>query len=449
MCGLLKQTILQAQTTMKTKTKLILLIPLLLACLALLPKAHAVNPPPDGGYPGANTAVGTQSLFSLTSGVWNTALGYQALNHDTVGGNNTATGVRALLSNTIGNYNTANGVLALSSNISGVGNVATGYIALRSNGNGGYNTANGYQALSGNMAGSYNVALGAWALAYNTVSYNTAIGVQALYFNTAGNYNTAIGYQALYGVNGNSSGFGNTATGNRALYSNTEGFQNTANGVDALHSNTAGQNNTAIGQGALGSNTTGIVNTALGVSAGSGVTTADNVICIGAGVGGENVSNTCYIGNIFGVTSAGATAVYVNSLGKLGTVVSSLRFKDEIKPMDHASEAILALKPVTFRYKEEIDPARSPQFGLVAEDVEKVNPDLVVRDGEGKVNTVRYEAVNAMLLNEFLKEHHQVQDLKAIVAEQQKQIEALTAGLQKVCAQVETSKTAPQVVNNP
>ena len=127
------------------------------------------------------------------------------------------------------------------------------------------------------------------------------------------------------------------------------------------------------------------------------------------------MSNTCYIGNIFGVTSALGTAVYVNSLGKLGTVVSSRRFKDEIQPMDKASEAILALKPVTFRYKEEIDPGRSPQFGLVAEDVEKVNPDLVVRDGEGKVNTVRYEAVNAMLLNEFLKEHRKVEELEATI----------------------------------
>jgi hypothetical protein len=164
------------------------------------------------------------------------------------------------------------------------------------------------------------------------------------------------------------------------------------------------------------------------------------------------VSNTCYIGNIFGVTSAGATAVYVNSLGKLGTVVSSQRFKDEIKPMDKASEAILALKPVTFRYKQEIDPVRSPQFGLVAEDVEKVNPELVVRDAEGKVNSVRYEAVNAMLLNEFLKEHRKVEqltkDFESKLAEQQKQIEALTAGLQKVSAQLEASKSAPQVVNN-
>ncbi len=205
---------------------------------------------------------------------------------------------------------------------------------------------------------------------------------------------------------------------------------------------------------------------------------------IGANVSGEDVSNTCYIGNIFGVTSDGATAVYVNSLGKLGTVVSSRRFKDEIKPMDKASEAILALQPVTFRYKQEIDPQGIPQFGLVAEDVEKVNPDLVVRDAEGKVNAVRYEAVNAMLLNEFLKEHRAVQELKSTVAkqeatiakqqndfqiaisqqqkdfrataaQQQGQIKAVTATLkeqaaqiQKVSEQLEASKPAPQMVLN-
>jgi Chaperone of endosialidase len=181
------------------------------------------------------------------------------------------------------------------------------------------------------------------------------------------------------------------------------------------------------------------------------------------------VSNTCYIGNIFGVTSAGATAVYVNSLGKLGTVVSSRRFKDEIKPMHKASEAILALTPVTFRYKQEVDPGRSPQFGLVAEDVEKVNPDLVVRDGEGKVNTVRYEAVNAMLLNEFLKEHKKVEEQQATIgqlksnaakqeaaiSELKRDLGVLTAQLKeqaaqihKVSAQIEIKEPAPQTVAN-
>jgi Chaperone of endosialidase len=236
--------------------------------------------------------------------------------------------------------------------------------------------------------------------------------------------------------------------------------------------------NTAVGRLALYNNFSGLNNTALGDSAGINVTTANDVICIGGNIGGENVDNTCYIGNIFGVTSAGAAAVYVNSLGKLGTVVSSRRFKERIKPMDKASEAILALKPVTFHYKKDIDPQSVPQFGLVAEDVEKVNPDLVVRDGEGKVNTVRYEAVNAMLLNEFLKEHRKVEKLEATVAQQQKefqtfaaeqqsQIQALTACLEQQAAQIqkvsaqlataspsggglEMSKPSPQVVlSNP
>jgi predicted RNase H-like nuclease (RuvC/YqgF family) len=151
------------------------------------------------------------------------------------------------------------------------------------------------------------------------------------------------------------------------------------------------------------------------------------------------------------------------SSGKLGTVVSSARFKEAIKPMDKTSEAILALKPVTFRYKEELDPDKIPQFGLIAEEVEKVNPDLVVRDEDGTVNTVRYEAVNAMLLNEFLKNHRtdqnqarKLQDqeatiaqLKTSVMQQQKQIEALTATFQKVSDQVALSKPAPQLVANP
>jgi endosialidase-like protein len=184
----------------------------------------------------------------------------------------------------------------------------------------------------------------------------------------------------------------------------------------------------------------------LGDSAGQNVTTAGNVICIGANVAGANVSNSCYIGSIFGQTSSAGTAVFINSDGKLGTATSSRRFKQEIQPMEGTSEVIFALKPVTFRYKKGIDPQGIPQFGLVAEDVEAVNPDLVVRDKNGETYTVRYDAVNAMLLNEFLKEHHQVQDLKAIVAEQQRRIDALTAGLEKVSAQVQLSKPEPQVV---
>ena len=182
---------------------------------------------------------------------------------------------------------------------------------------------------------------------------------------------------------------------------------------------------------------TGSGNIALGIGAGFTVTTANSVICIGAD--GQNVSNSCYIGNIFGATSSGGAAVLVNSSGKLGTMTSSVRFKEDIKPMDNVSEALFALKPVTFRYKREIDPAGISQLGLVAEEVDKVNPDLVVRDKEGKPYSVRYDQVNAMLLNEFLKEHHEVQELK-------KQVAALTAGLQKVSAQIELNTTASTVV---
>jgi Chaperone of endosialidase len=362
-----------------------------LVCVGLLPEAHAVSPPPDGGYPGGNTAEGQNALFSLTSGTWNTALGYRALYQNTTGNNNTATGLRALFSNLDGDNNVATGVYALFDNTSGEGNAA-----------------HGYQSLANNTIGSFNTASGNFALHRNTIGGN------------------------------------NAAYGDSALANNTGGGANTAIGEDALEANSTGDWNTAVGGGALGGNGTGSFNVALGAQAGLNVTTADNVICVGYGIGGANLSNRCYIGNIYGVTPNAATAVYVNSLGQLGTIVSSRRFKDEITPMDKASEAILALKPVTFRYKKEVDAGRTPQFGLVAEDVEKVNPDLVVRDKEGNPYTVRYEAVNAMLLNEFLKEHKTVQDLKSVVAEQQKQIEALTAGLRKVNVRLGATKPTLQ-----
>jgi hypothetical protein len=243
-----------------------------------------------------------------------------------------------------------------------------------------------------------------------------------------------------------------------ALFFNTTGNQNTAEGTDALISNTTGINNTATGFSALEFNTTGNNNIAVGYFAGGAITTGSDNIDIGhAGVAGESKhirigtrgthTNTNIVG-ISGVTVGGGVGVIVDGNGRLGTTTSSERFKDEIKPMDKASEAILALKPVTFRYKHELDPDGIPQFGLVAEQVEKVNPDLVARDDQGKPYTVRYEAVNAMLLNEFLKEHRKVEELEATTAKQQKQIEALTTGLQKVSAQVEMSKPASQMVLN-
>ena len=268
-------------------------------------------------------------------------------------------------------------------------------------------------------------------------------------------YNTAQGDLALQSLRTGAEF--NTAIGGAALASNTTGGCNTATGTNALRVNTTGMDNTANGVQALASLTAGSTNTALGYCAGINLTTGDKNIYIGnLGVAAE--SETIRIGSanhtrvfmagIYGVTSSNGAAVYINPSGQLGTAPSSARFKEEIEPMDKASEAILGLRPVTFRYKKEIDPDSTPQFGLVAEQVEKVNPDLVARDSKGKVYTVRYDAVNAMLLNEFLKEHHQVQDLKAIVASQQKQIEALTAGLQKISALVEMNRTAPQMVLN-
>jgi len=232
--------------------------------------------------------------------------------------------------------------------------------------------------------------------------------------------------------------------------------------VDALYHNRVGHDNTAEGYLAL-LNCTGSNNAALGSGAGGSLTAGSNNIDIGApGVAGESnkirigkqgTQNGTFIAGIFGVTMTGSPVV-VNSTGKLGVSgTSSIRFKKAVKPMNDASEAILALKPVTFRYKEEIDPEGIPQFGLVAEEVERVNPDLITRDEAGKPAAVRYEAVNAMLLNEFLKEHRQVQALKSTLAQQQKQVEALTASfkeqaaqIQKVSEQLEVSKSSPRLV---
>ena len=432
---------------MKKRNFIITTILLALGFLALCPVAQAVSPAPDGGYPGQNTAEGQSALLHLAGGTYNTALGWSSLGFNVIGTFNTAVGAAALLNNTA-DQNTATGAGALFSNTTGAFNTANGALTLLSNTTGNFNTAGGFHALYFNTTGIQNTANGEGALFSNTTGgNNTANGVNALFNNTAGGLNTATGFQALF----NNTSSDNTANGASALFHNSTGLANTANGQQALYKNTTGEANTANGVQALFNNTTGGANIALGVAAGQNVTTANNVICIGAE--GNNVDNACYIGQIFGATSAGGIAVFVNSNGRLGTATSSRRFKEEIKPMDKTSEVLLALKPVTFRYKKEIDPAGMSQFGLVAEDVEKVNPDLVVRDKEGKPYSVRYEAVNAMLLNEFLKEHRKVEDLKkdfkATVAQQQKQIDALTAGLQKVSAQLELSRPAPQTVNNP
>ena len=305
-----------------------------------------------------------------------------------------------------------------------------------------------------------NTVLGDDALLNNTTGFdNTAVGLNALLSNTTGANNTAIGWQALFS---NSTGSNNTATGLLALGSNTTGNFNTATGQGALPSSTTGWNNTANGFQALLGNTTGSSNIALGFQAGANLTTGNNNIHIGnVGVPGDSsririgqqgTQRGTFIAGIRGVTtqSANAVAVLIDSAGQLGTMSSSRRFKKEIKPMEQRSEAILSLKPVTFHYKS--DSTGIVQFGLIAEEVAEVNQDLIVRDDQGKPYAVRYEAVNAMLLNEFLKEHRKVEKLEATVAQQRKDFEAAIAQVktqvQKVSAQLQLSQSAPQTVLN-
>jgi hypothetical protein len=373
--------------TAATAGRDLLLIPLALVCFTLLPapNAFAVTPAPDGGYPGANTAEGTSALFSRTTGVWDTALGYQALFHDTTGHSNTAVGLRSLFSNTTGTQNTATGVLSLFSN--------------------------------------------------TTASFNTADGYQALLSDTTGEKNVATGYQALN--------------------SNTTGANNTAVGAATLTNSVDGDDNTAVGGGTGPNVIHGSNNTYLGDFVGTLAPDESNTIRIGdLSNGNGSGSLACFIGGIFNnFQPVGGAIVQVTlDLGtdELGWDVgaSSARFKDEIKPMDKASESILALKPVTFRYKKEIDRTGIPRFGLVAEEVEKVNPDLVTRDRDGKLFTVRYDAVNAMLLNEFLKEHQKVQKLEAALKAVNKRLKAQDAKIDKVNAKVELSGPGLRTVLN-
>jgi hypothetical protein len=371
----------------------VLFIMLALLCHGISPVARAVVPPPDGGYPNFNTAEGQNALLSLTTGAANTAVGWLSLRTLTSGQFNTGVGAGSLALN-IADGNTAVGAVALLRNTTGVGN-----------------TAMGFAALSNNTIGSPN----------------TAFGAQALYTCSNGSDNTAIGYQALYTDNSDGD---NTAVGHRALHDNTEGVLNTALGANTLSLSTES-----------------FLNTAIGAGAGNGITTATNVICLGAFVQGANVNNSCYIGNIWN-QPGGSQAVYVNSDGKLGLQVSLERYKDEIKPIERASEVIYNLKPVSFRYKAEIEPTRPLGFGLIAEDVEKITADLVTRDGDGKVNSVRYDAVNAMLLNEFLKEHRKVEEQNQKIQQQEATIAELNKQMQTVVVRLKEQDSKIQRVRD-
>jgi len=366
-------------TQSKNTTILTVLIALTLVCFALSPDARAVCQ--EGCLIRSNTVLGEDALLNNTVGFNNTAIGFQSLNGNTTGYQNTANGDQALKANTTGSFNTADGFNALYTNTTG--------------------------------------------------SFNTATGAFALEFSDAGSFNTATGEEALVTCKGNN----NTGTGYLALYANATGNNNTADGVSALMFNTTGHNNTAIGQNALFHNITGRTNIAVGANAGFNLTTGSNNIDIGnKGVAGEantirvgttGTQTSAYIAGISGATVAGGVGVIIDANGQLGTVVSSERFKEAIKPIDKTSEAIHALKPVTFRYKKELDPKGIPQFGLVAEQVEKVNPDLVARDDQGKPYTVRYDSVNAMLLNEFLKEHRKVEEQAATIEQQERRLTEL------------------------
>jgi hypothetical protein len=402
---------------MKNRSSLTIFTTILsvLVCFAFLPQTKAapqIVPAPDGCYPAFTTAEGCRALQNLGAGFGNTGIGW-----------------RTLFSVTDGNYNTG---------------VGAGALVLNSANS---NTAVGTAALLLNTLGLDNVAVGTAALVFNDLgNHNTAVGAFALYNNVDGAESTALGASAL---TNNTSGERNTAIGDSALVSCTSGFRNTALGNDSGNSITDGQRNVVVGDNAGVSIVSGQGNIYIGAGVNSGV--GDESAHIRIGDSNFPIAYDCFIEGIYNRTFGAADmAVRVGSNGKLGTVVSSRRFKHDIKPMDKASEKILALKPVSFQYNS--DAENTPRFGLIAEDVAEVGPDLVVRDKEGKPLSVRYEDVNVMLLNEFLKEHRKVEQME-------KQIEVLAAGLQKVSAQLaaaspsggglEASKPASQVVSNP
>jgi trimeric autotransporter adhesin len=368
-----------------------------------------------------NVAVGADALSHVSTGNANTATGFAALFNNTTGSSNTSTGWGSMNFNTSGVVNEAFGVDALYNNTSGGYNVALGAAALYTNSTGNYNVAVGHRALSGNTVGSYNTGVGRWALYSNTTgNYNMAIGGYTLYSNTTGSANNATGYGALYN---NTTANYNSAVGNNALYSNTTGAQNTANGVLALFANSTGSNNVAVGY-----------NAASGVAGGN-----SNNIHIGS-VGSSGDSATIRIGNVgtqtsffaAGISGAGVSGVgvVVSSSGQLGVALSSRRFKEDIHDMGDASDGLMRLRPVTFRYKQPADDGSKPvQYGLIAEEVAEVYPDLVAHSVDGQIETVKYQLLDPMLLNE-------VQRQNALILKQRSELDAQQAQIKELASQM-------------
>jgi hypothetical protein len=401
-----------------------------------------------------NTASGSGALGSNTSGTSNTAIGYYALEFNTTGNNNTASGVNALQLNTTGGANTASGYDALGLNTTGSSNTAAGFQALYANTSGVDNTATGAGALQGNTTGSFNTASGTAALQNNTTGNdNTALGQEALQDNTTGYYNTAVGGSSLYN---NRTGNFNTACGLEALYANTTGNNNTACGLEALSSNTTGSNNTASGFDALGLNTTGSNNIAIGSQAANSVSgggsgnihigspgSADDNGTIRIGTAaplegcGCGPQTSFFVAGVSGTTTglSGAVPVVIDANGQLGTVSSSRRFKEDIQDMGEASSGLLRLRPVTFRYKQAYEDGSKPiDYGLIAEEVADVYPGLVAHSSDGQIETVQYQKLNAMLLNEIQKQHRQIQEQKEKMTAE---IGALNARLSELEKQLE------------
>jgi hypothetical protein len=397
-----------------------------------------------------NTAMGLNALYYLYApaagctgdpcialSFANTAAGAYALQVTNQGSLDTGFGAFALGSNTTGSLNTAVGVSALGGNTAGEQNTAVGVSALYTNTTGEQNTAVGTSSLFANTTGNDNTAVGEISLFNNTTGYdNTSVGDASLVANTTGFSNSALGWYAL---SSNTTGQNNTAFGASALFSNTTGKGNAAQGANALYSNTTGIRNLAVGNNALVGNVSGSYNLALGFNAGSNVTTGSNNIEIGTagtasdndtiqiGVQGTQTSTT--IAGIYGTTLTGS-AVYVTPSGQLGVLASSERFKTDVQGMGSASDKIEELRPVTFKLKN--DPRGTVQYGLIAEEVAKVYPELVIRGADGRIDGVRYEELAPLLLNLVKRQQAEITEQQQRYAAQAEQIAALSAAVEEL-----------------